>query len=34
MVSPVQNNAGKHFRAQTGRKTNLEFEMSDMAVTV
>lgn len=34
MVNPVQNNAGEHFRAQTGGKTNLQFETSDMAVAV
>lgn len=30
----VQTNAGKSFRAKTRRKTNLEFEMSNVVVAV
>lgn len=34
MRSPAQTSAGKSFRAKTRRKTNLEFEMSDVVVAV
>lgn len=34
MRSPAQTSAGKSFRAKTSRKTNLEFEMSDVVVAV